>query len=389
VLIARWKKLMSKKSLVWREHAFVTGKTGRRPTTKVGGLPRLADLPISAPPPNIMRFAFRSFDNQWALADERISDGYRPSLWNSLSGKQIFVLTTLTGKLGDGPAASATTFVPDYHYFNGRGGKDVIPLYRDDKNSPNIDPELLIVINELLGNSGLPLGDVSHESLFAYCFGVLAGTDYTTRFRAELETPGPRIPLTNDSKLFKQMADFGSQLLWLQTFGERFRMAERKALKLDGKIKWSRKPTRIPNDSRDFSYDAEAEVLSIADGKLTGVSKSAWDFEVSGMHVIKKWLGYRTAKGAGRAASSDNPLDKIRPTEWEPEWSDELREIVHILTETEKLRPQGVKLLEQILEGELIRADELPQPPEELRKPPARVTGEGLFDEDESGDVDE
>ncbi len=107
------------------------------------------------------------------------------------------------------------------------------------------------------------------------------------------------------------------------------------------------------------------------------------------MHVIQKWLGYRTAKGAGRAASSDNPLDKIRPTEWEPKWSDELREIVHVLTETEKLRPQGIKLLEQILEGELIRADELPQPPEELRKPPVRVTGEGLFDQDASDDVDD
>lgn len=389
VLIARWKKLMSKKSLAWREHAFVTGKTGRRPTTKVAGSPRLADLPISAPPPNIMRFAFRSFDNQWALADERISDGFRPSLWNSLSGKQVFILTTLTGKLGDGPAATSTAFVPDYHYFNGRGGKDVIPLYRDDKYEPNIDPKLLVAVGELLAESGKRIEDVSHESLFAYCFGVLAGTDYTIRFRAELETPGPRIPLTRDSKLFKQMADFGGQLLWLQTFGERFQTAERKALKCDGNIKWSRKPTRIPDDSKDFSYDAEMEVLTIADGKLTGVSRSAWDFEVSGMHVIKKWLGYRTAKGAGRAASSDNTLDKIRPTEWEPEWSDELREIVHVLMETEKLRPQGVRLLEQILEGELITADELPQPPEELRKPPARVTGEGFFDEDDNDASDE
>jgi len=57
--------------------------------------------------------------------------------------------------------------------------------------------------------------------------------------------------------------------------------------------------------------------------------------------------------------------------------------------ETEKLRPKGIKLLEQILEDELIAANELPQPLEELRKPPARVIGEGLFDEDESDDVDD
>ena len=388
-LANRWKVLVGEKIRSKREKLFHSAKTGRNIYTKVHDLPTIADLGPRADSQEIVSYAYRSFDRQHTFNDPRLAKTESPSLWASLSDKQVFMVSCMSYKMGDGPAAVPCVSVPDSHYFNGRGGKDMIPLYRDSNNSPNIDQKLLVAINALLGESGKQPNGISHESLFAYCFGVLAGTDYTTRFRAELETPGPRIPLTNDSKLFEQMADFGSQLLWLQTFGERFRIAERKALKLDGKIKWSRKPTRIPDDSRDFSYDAEAEVLCIADGKLAGVSKSAWDFEVSGMHVIKKWLGYRTAKGAGRAASSKNPLDKIRPTEWEPEWSDELREIVHVLTETEKLRPKGVKLLEQILKGELIKADELPQPPEELRKPPARVAGEGLFDEDESGDVDE
>lgn len=382
VLHVRWKKFLSKRALEWRETAFVTGKTGRGPNTKVAGKPKLADLPVGAPPPQIDRYSFRSFDRQWAFADERISDGFRPTLWESLSIDQVFLVTTTTGKLGKGPAAVPTNFVPDYHFFCGRGGKDIVPLYRDAKKSPNCDPALVTTLNQLRAAQDKKAAATSPESLFAYCFGVFAGTDYTLRFQTELETPGPRVPLTRDSKLFTQMANFGGQLLWLQTFGERFRTAERKALKCDANIKWSRKPTRIPNDSRDFSYDAEMEVLNIADGKLTGVSKSAWDFEVSGMHVIKKWLGYRTAKGAGRAASSDNPLDKIRPTEWEPDWCDELREIVHVLTETEKLRPQGIKLLNQIMESDLIAADELPQPPVELRKPPSRDGENELFDSD-------
>ena len=392
VLTKRWKRFLSTKNSRDRSICFVTPPTGRNITTQVGNLMRLIELPVGAKSPPVARYGYRSFDRQFAFKDARVTALERPALWNSLSSKQLFMLSKPSHQLGAGPAAVVSEFIPDLDHFQGsHGGKDVIPLYRDADNSPNIDPALLDVIIGVLAVAGEKLHEVSYELLFAYCFGVLAGTDYTMRFRAELETPGPRIPLTRDSKLFKQMADFGGQLLWLQTFGERFRTAERKALKCDGNIKWSRKPTRIPDDSRDFSYDAEMEVLTIADGKLTGVSKSAWDFEVSGMHVIKKWLGYRTAKGAGRAASSDNPLDKIRPTEWQPEWSDELREIVHVLTETEKLRPQGVKLLEQILEGELITADELPQPPEELRKPPARVTGEGLFDEDEdeNDDVDE
>lgn len=93
------------------------------------------------------------------------------------------------------------------------------------------------------------------------------------------------------------------------------------------------------------------------------------------MRVIPKWLGYRTARGAGRAASRGSPLDRIRPTEWTDEWSHELRELVHVLTETLDLLPQGILLLDQIMEGPLISADELPEPPEELRKPPKVKSG--------------
>jgi hypothetical protein len=137
-------------------------------------------------------------------------------------------------------------------------------------------------------------------------------------------------------------------------------------------------------DSKDFAYDPAEEVLKIADGVLAGIGQSVWDFEVSGMQIIKKWLGYRTAKGAGKAASSDSPLDKIRPTRWEPEWSEELREIVHVLTETERLAPRGIELLDRIMAGDLISADELPQPPEELRKPPSTAESGNLFDDDEN-----
>ena len=88
-------------------------------------------------------------------------------------------------------------------------------------------------------------------------------------------------------------------------------------LPLDG-VAWSAEPTRLPADRNDISYDARIKSLSVADGVLTGVPPEVYAFEVSGMAVIPKWLGYRMAKPAGRAASSSSPLDKIRPTTWDP-----------------------------------------------------------------------
>ena len=110
--------------------------------------------------------------------------------------------------------------------------------------------------------------------------------------------------------------------------------------------------------------------MQVADGVLIGVPEAVWKFEVSGMDVIPKWLGYRMAKPAGRAASSDSPLDHIRPTTWSTEWSTELVEIVAAIKETLALVPDGIALLDEIIAGPLIAADELPPVPDALRQPP-------------------
>ena len=223
---------------------------------------------------------------------------------------------------------------------------------------------------------------ITVERLFAYVFGVLAGADYTERFHDELETPGPRVPLSSDPALFESMAAHGEQLLWLQTFGERFTDGRGK-LPLDG-VNWKSEPTRLPDGKADLSYDTDTQTLRVADGTLVGVSDEVWRFSVSGMPVISKWLGYRMAKPAGRAASSSSPLDHIRPTAWLPEWNTELVEIVAVLKETLALRPAGVALLDEIVAGPLVSADELPAPPPALRQPPTK-RGDGndaLFSEE-------
>ena len=76
-----------------------------------------------------------------------------------------------------------------------------------------------------------------------------------------------------------------------------------------------------------------------------------------------------------------------------PDWSTELVEIVAAIRETLTLIPDGVALLDEIVAGPLITADELPAVPDALRKPPktrTTVVGQdGLaFDEDASPRMD-
>lgn len=371
-LVERWKTFTATAVPDERARYYVTPATGRRITTRVPGLPPLSELREGDGHQPIVRFGMRSFDRQWIFKDPRLIALERPALWATLSEKQIFLTTMTTTSLGAGPAATLTTAVPDKHHFRGSyGGKDVIPLYRDAAGTPNVSCATLNALSDKLGTA------VTVEQLFAYTFGILAGTDYTERFHEALETPGPRVPLTTDPDVFARMVAHGEKLIWLQTFGGRFGAGE---LPTAG-IEWKPEPSRLPESRSDIAYEPASEMLRVTDGALSGVPEDVWNFEVSGMDVIPKWLGYRMSRPAGRAASSSSPLDQIRPTTWAPEWSTELVEIVAAIKETLVRLPAGIALLDEIVAGPLIAADELPPVPPALRQPP--TSGKAAPEQDE------
>ena len=364
LLRQRWDRLMRTNSTDDRAECFVTGNSGRNIHTAVRGYKKLVNEPIGAAPQPIVEYGYRSFDSQWTLDDPRLAKTDSPSLWASRSSAQIFMVTTTTQALTSGPGATVFTSVPDKHAYRGaEGGKDVIPLYRDEHLTPNVDPQTLQVVA-----SRVSLSVLTVEELFAYCYGILAGTDYTRRFAVQLETPGARIPITEDGELFEAMARHGRVLIHLHTKGRRF--PEDLPPVTKDPASWRREPSSPPQNSRDYTYDPDTGVLRIGDGEVLGVPPEAWNFEVSGMLIMRKWLGYRTATGAGRSASSTSPLDQIRPTTWYPEWSDELIELITTLSTSASLMDEGSGLLDQILDGPLISAADLPTPSAVLRGVP-------------------
>lgn len=386
VLEARWTTLVAANELASRAEMFITPTSGRHIYSKVSGLARIADAKQGDPHPPIRRYAYRSFDRQWAFDDPRMAKTESPSLWASLSERQVFMATLASYPVGPGPAATVSTAVPDMAVYRGSfGGKDVLPLYRDAEGTPNADPALLKAIRMRHQAADPAAPDVTPERLFAYIYGLLASADYTTRFKAALGTPGPRVPVTADPMLFAEMVELGERILWLQTFGERF--VPNAAAFPPPAATWEPEPTRPPDDKSEIAFDAGRSVLRVADGVLRGISAEVYSFEVSGMVVIPKWLGYRMAKPGGRAASSKSPLDAMRATTWPSEWSQELIEIVTVLEETLKAQPAGVALLDQIVDGPLIHATDLPQPPAWMRQPPKAngLHDSALFSAEELG----
>ena len=371
LLRRRWERLAAS-SAAERPRLFVTGTSGRNVATKVAGLPKLAEVRAGDASQPITRYGYRSFDRQWAFADPRMAKTDSPSLWQGTSERQIYLASLLTKELGEGQPLSVSTAIPDLDFYSGRGGKDIIPIWRDAAaTEPNMTVGLGRTLAALLG-----IAVPSVEDLAAYCYALLAPAGYQVRFAYELQTPGLRVPMTAGRALWQEAVAAGKALLWLHTYAERFRdpAAGRGAeIPLVDGLEWLEPVTRIPATASEIDYDSATGILTIGNGSIGGVREELWTYAVSGMPVVAKWLGYRTARGAGRAASSASDLDRIRPTEWEDEWNDELLDLLRVLTLTVDRQADLDDLLARICDGPLIPGSALPVPAAAERAPPATI----------------
>lgn len=320
-------------------------------------LPSITSLPPNAPPLPPVRFGFRSFDRQWILPDNRLIERPREPLWRAHSERQVYMTSLLTGVLGFGPAATVAANIPDLHHFRGSfGGKDAIPLWRDAQATrPNVAAGLLETLSQRLS---VP---VYAEDLFAYAYALLATPAYVEHFSEELTVPGPRLPITSDAALFRDVVAAGRRLIYLHTFGERFAPEGQP----HGQVPRGRARTirEIPVGSdrypHSYLYEEGSRVLRVGDGEFGPVESFVFEFSVSGYKVIPSWLAYRMREGAGRTSS---PLDSLRPETWTATMTEELLSLIWVLEATVAAQPELAALLGRVLASSLIFAAELPAP---------------------------
>ncbi len=359
ILSARWRAL-TKSENSQREMLFVSRSTGRKvddepmPLDKQGArLVSIYDVKKPEPMPHIVQYTLRSWDRQYIIADTRLIDRPGPSLWVAYSSNQVYMTSLLTKVLGKGPAAIAASAVPDLDHFCGRGAKDVIPLYRDAAGTQaNVTAGILDIL------------DTGPEDLFAYAYGILAQPSYVERFWDELELPPPRLPISKDRELFMRVAEHGRQLIHLHTYGERFAGPQDDGTVPQGDARCA---VAVPQSEypNSFHYDEQTLTLHVGEGEFRPVPRAVYEYSVSGLQIVRSWLGYRMRDRKGKKSS---PLDDIRPERWE--FSEELLELLWVIERTIDLEPTGRALLDAVLESELWTAAELPSPSDAERKPP-------------------
>ena len=378
LLRKRWKALVSappeKRAELFRESGDRTISFSTKMKIPGGNQPSIEELNRNAPMPKIRSYSFRSLDRQLALDDIRLCDRPRLPLRQSISEKQIFLITLQAIPLGEGPAVSIAPHLPDMSCFRGSFGGAVFPLYRDKHGKEaNITEGLLPQLSKQYGRRVTP------EDLAAYVAAILGGQKYTDLFREELTTPGPRIPLTKDGALFRKAAKLGSRLIWLHSYAQRFRNEKQKR---GGAIPRGKAGivAVVPNTEqgypREFLYKEGAKEIHIGEGRVGPVKPEVWNYEISGLKPVQSWLGYRKFEPSGRKSSE---LDAIRPQIWSGDMTRQFLELLWVIEATLKMEPALAAALDEIIAAPCLSATDLPQPTPPQKRPPATEQEDGAL----------
>jgi hypothetical protein len=362
VLRRRWKRLVTapadERPALLAEH-----KRDRTIHTLLSdnlpGYPTLGALATeSGACPEPVRYGARTLDRSWIVPDKRVINQANPSLWQIRTAPgQLFLTAPIDRPPTEGSAMSFTAVIPDVHHYNGRGGR-AFPLWLDSAGElPNTVPGLLDHLGAAYATT------VSGQDLFAYLAGIAAHPGYVQHYRDHLETSGIRIPLTADPEYFERAAALGRRVLWLHTFGERFTDPGYRRPAGPPRVEGPSRPlvtVAIPDTESDMpdeiKFDPATNVLLLGKGRIAGVTSEMWEYETSGYKIVRRWFAKRKRHPEGRRSS---PLDDIVAESWDPDWTTELVDLLHVIALLIQLEPDQASVLQEISAGPLITVDDL------------------------------
>ena len=170
----------------------------------------------------------------------------------------------------------------------------IFPLYLKNKSLPistqkeqrsqNFSHEFLAAITNKLGYTPTP------EAIFYYIYAVFHSPIYRSRYAQFLKIDFPRVPLTSNDVLFRQLAIYGEELVALHLM---------KSAKLDTLV------TQFVDMGGDRTVDPgqpkydeidRSVLINKKGAKFTGVPKAVWEFYVGGYQVCHKWLKDRKGR---------------------------------------------------------------------------------------------
>ncbi len=159
---------------------------------------------------------------------------------------------------------------------------------------PNIAPKFIADFTAKLSMLFIQdgKGDREHtigpEDIFNYMYAVFHSPTYRTRYAEFLKIDFPRLPLTSNAQLFRELCTLGQQLVDLH-------LMETKAPKITGY------PVAGDNTVEKVRYqepldDVKGRVWINSTQYFEGIPEYVWEFCIGGYQVCDKWLKDRKGR---------------------------------------------------------------------------------------------
>jgi predicted helicase len=255
--------------------------------------------------PNCIKpILYRPFDNRFIVYNSQVVTRPRKEVMqHMLAGKNLGLITCRQqSQLGEWSLSGVTNLIIESCAVSNKTKEinSLFPLYlypdtqaektMGMENCPNFSPEFVSKLKFLFGCQPSP------ETIFYYIYAIFHSPTYRTRYAEFLKIDFPRVPLTSDDRLFRQLAAYGEELIALHLM---------KSPKLDSLItQYENRSGHQVVDPGHPKYQEGDVVINKKGDRFLGVPEEVWNFYVGGYQPCQKWLKDRK----GRTLSDEDIL---------------------------------------------------------------------------------
>jgi hypothetical protein len=247
---------------------------------------------------HIRQYAYRPFDIRYICYLSDLIDRDRIESMKNFFNKNLGLATTRQLSSNKFSHSLCTSTISDICYISSKTREStyLFPIYlystssdknhlfadteRQNEKVPNLSPKLMQKSNETYKTAVTP------EKVFYYIYAVLYSNIYREKYAEFLKIDFPRVPFTSSYAIFKEMAQYGKELVNLHLLNSD---------KLNIPIaKFQGKGNGLVEK---IKYDeSESRVYINKDNYFENVPKEVWEYQIGGYQVCAKWLKSRKGR---------------------------------------------------------------------------------------------
>jgi predicted helicase len=260
--------------------------------------------------PRFIQALYRPFDKRWTYYTPSSKGFIAWSVYDvmqhMLLGENLGLFTTRKIDVGTFKHALVTQSITESHAVSLKEINYLFPLYlyhseKDEfingngnghkkaiERKPNFSDEFITELEARLNLSFISEGKgdfektISALDVFHYIYAVFHSPTYRTRYAEFLKMDFPRLPLTQNSLLFKQLSELGEQLVNIHLMNAH----------LEGDCYF---PIKGSNVVEKIEYKTHRVYINKTQ-YFDNVELNVWEFHIGGYQVCQKWLKDRKGR---------------------------------------------------------------------------------------------